>query len=186
MASVNNESGCYSPHQDGEWLALYRDEKLSIPDVSKATGIPMSTIRFRLHKLGELRTRKEGIQNAAALGKLSSMKGKTRIFTDEWKENISTGHRKRADRFAAGTTVKKNGYIEFTRGEHKFRGQHVVVVEEIIGRRLMPNECVHHKDCNRQNNNPDNLQLMTRSEHAQLHALENHSKRERDKYGRFC
>lgn len=39
-----------------------------------------------------------------------------------------------------------------------------------IGRRLSDNEVVHHKDHNPNNNNIDNLELMTNSEHASWHA----------------
>ncbi len=34
-------------------------------------------------------------------------------------------------------------------------------MEKIIGRYLLPNEVVHHKDDDRQNNGPDNLELFS-------------------------
>lgn len=70
-------------------------------------------------------------------------------------------------------------------GEHKGRLEHVVVMESLIGRRLYYNECVHHVDHDKTNNNPENLQLMTRSEHAKLHAKENSGSRKRDNKGRY-
>jgi hypothetical protein len=48
-------------------------------------------------------------------------------------------------------------------------GEHRLVMSEIIGRPIADNEVVHHIDENRANNVPDNLQLMTRSEHTLLH-----------------
>jgi hypothetical protein len=46
---------------------------------------------------------------------------------------------------------------------------HRLIMEEQLGRKLHRNEVVHHIDGNRWNNSPDNLCVMTRSEHARLH-----------------
>jgi len=161
---------------------LYNNGK-SIPEVSDETGIPRSTLRFRFKKAGILRSRADGIKNASKNGRLGSgLRGKKRVFTEEWKNNISKGKTGKG----LGVSVKPSGYIEITMGENKGRLEHVVIMELIIGRRLASNECVHHKDENRANNDPENLQLMTRSEHASLHAKQNISKRNRDKRGRLC
>lgn len=48
--------------------------------------------------------------------------------------------------------------------------KHRLVMIQHIGRDLMENEVVHHKDHNKLNNDISNLQLMTTSEHAKLHA----------------
>lgn len=50
--------------------------------------------------------------------------------------------------------------------------EHVYVMEQAIGRRLRPEECVHHINHIRTDNRLENLQLMTRSEHARMHSLE--------------
>ena len=50
---------------------------------------------------------------------------------------------------------------------------------------IKDDEVVHHKDGNKLNNKLCNLQVMTASEHARLHALENLSNRKRNKYGQF-
>lgn len=50
--------------------------------------------------------------------------------------------------------------------------EHIYVMCNHIGRKLNPDECVHHIDRNRENNSLSNLQLMTLSEHAKLHAEE--------------
>jgi hypothetical protein len=42
-------------------------------------------------------------------------------------------------------------------------------MESILGRRLRSDEIVHHKDENKKNNEPGNLELMTRAEHARHH-----------------
>lgn len=155
---------------------------MSITEVSKETGIPLSTIRFRLKKAGVLRSRGDGVRNAAKKGILgASLKGRKREFTEEWKSNIS----KAKSGKGVGLSKKKDGYVQITMGENKGRGLHVVIMEEKIGRKLFANECVHHIDHNKHNNNIENLALMTRSEHAALHAKENNEKRERLKNGRY-
>lgn len=52
------------------------------------------------------------------------------------------------------------------------RHEHRTVMEKRLGRNLSFNEVVHHKDNDKRNNDPDNLELMTRSEHSRHHALE--------------
>lgn len=48
---------------------------------------------------------------------------------------------------------------------------HRVVMERIIGRYINPREFdVHHKDGDVKNNDPINLQLLTKSEHRRVHA----------------
>lgn len=155
---------------------------MSIPDVSSKTNTPMSTLRFRFKKLGILRSRSESIALAAKQGKLGGgNRGKKITFTDEWRENIS----KSKTGVGVGYSVKPNGYIEITMGKNKGRLQHVVLMEESIGRKLFSNECVHHIDHNKQNNLIENLQLMTRAEHSRLHAIENNTNRNRDEKGRY-
>jgi hypothetical protein len=52
------------------------------------------------------------------------------------------------------------------------RHQHRVVMERIIGRPLKSREVVHHKDGNKRNNSPDNLELLpSRAEHNKIHGF---------------
>lgn len=50
--------------------------------------------------------------------------------------------------------------------------EHTYVMCTSIGRILLPNECVHHIDRDRTNNDLSNLRLMTQSEHRKLHLVE--------------
>jgi len=43
------------------------------------------------------------------------------------------------------------------------------IAEEIVGRKLKSNEVVHHINGDRTDNRPENLQVMTKSEHHRLH-----------------
>ena len=163
---------------------LYLDKK-SIHDIHKETGIPLSSIFYNLRKLSVLRSRKDAVCIAAKEGKLSSAKGTKRIFTEEWKKNISKGKILYADKYAKGVSLKPNGYLEITRGKNKGRSVHCVKIEQFIGRRMFANECVHHKDGNRSNNKITNLEIMTRAEHCSIHSTINNHKRKRDKKGRY-
>jgi len=53
----------------------------------------------------------------------------------------------------------------------KLKGRHMhrVVIEQALGRKLLPGEVVHHQDGDKWNNDPSNLFVMTQSEHARIH-----------------
>lgn len=73
--------------------------------------------------------------------------------------------------------INADGYVRvFVRGHHRaingYVLQHIIVAEEKIRRRLEPGEVVHHIDGDKTNNHPGNLMVMTRSEHARLHAAQ--------------
>jgi len=64
-------------------------------------------------------------------------------------------------------SVKPNTYRKYL-GRH----EHRVIAEQKIGRPILPDEHVHHIDGNKHNNSPDNLLVLTASEHVKLHAEE--------------
>lgn len=161
----------------------------SLPDLARDFGISVSTARYHVLKAGALRSRADGIRNAASSGKLGSgLRGKKRRFTDQHRNAISEARKRWADAHAAGLSIKPSGYLEYTRGADKGRPEHVVIMERRIGRRLLSDEHVHHIDGNRLNNESNNLALVTRSGHARLHRIQDAMagiKRERDANGRF-
>lgn len=146
----------------------------SIPQVADDMGISRSGLRYHLHKRGALRERSEAVRMAAQEGRLGGgMRGKAREFTSEHCANISQARLRWANSGnCIGVSLKPSGYIEYTRGPHKGRSVHVVKMEERLGRSLKEDECVHHIDGNKTNNEDNNLALLTRSGHMRLHRRE--------------
>jgi predicted Zn-ribbon and HTH transcriptional regulator len=73
-------------------------------------------------------------------------------------------------------TYHSQGYIMRYRPDHPASGkrgyvmEHRLVMEATLGRLLTDKEVVHHKDGNRANNTPSNLEVLLRSEHPSRHA----------------
>lgn len=82
-----------------------------------------------------------------------------------------SGHNSRGT--GSGWSINQ-GYRRYTRRGDKNEGkyEHVLIMEGIIGRMLAPNEVVHHKNGNKLDNRVENLELLTRAEHINLHRKE--------------
>lgn len=57
-----------------------------------------------------------------------------------------------------GKTYHRKGYVA-VRIDGKYKFQHVIIMEEALGRPLEAGENVHHKNGNRSDNRPENLEL---------------------------
>lgn len=68
-----------------------------------------------------------------------------------------------------GYTIDKNGYRLIHAPDHPFANsngyvrEHRLVMEEVLQRYLTPLEVVHHKDGNKLNNSPENLELFDKN-----------------------
>lgn len=73
-----------------------------------------------------------------------------------------------------GTLIDRDGYVQTWAPSHPwprkgYLREHIRIMELQIGRRILPDECVHHVDHDRQNNRLENLRLMKRAEHSKQH-----------------
>lgn len=75
--------------------------------------------------------------------------------------------KRRGIRNMAGRYVTDNGYVRVHRpggvGKTLWILEHRLVMEQHLGRELLPDEIVHHRDLNRLNNDLSNLELWTGS-----------------------
>jgi hypothetical protein len=81
--------------------------------------------------------------------------------------------KEKSPHWKGGVIVDKDGYRLLYCPDHPnvrrhtpYVLEHRLVMEKILGRYLLPEEVVHHKDKNKCNNSPENLQLFSaNSEH---------------------
>ncbi len=73
------------------------------------------------------------------------------------------------------TFINSKGYMLVyspTHPNRMYRGyvyEHRLVVERVIGRLLQSSEEIHHKDDNRLNNDPCNLEIVSEQDHQRFH-----------------
>ena len=103
-------------------------------------------------------------------------------------ENSIKAHKgKKGFNNKGGRRVNKQGYIEIWKPEHPNANnkgyilEHRLVMSEHLKRPLLDNEDVHHKDRNKANNDINNLELMTKSEHSRYHERNDEGKHKRHK-----
>lgn len=120
----------------------YRD-KPNVPRICKACGQPFFAFKYQVKKgFGNYCSRKCG-------------------RTSQVRENHYN--------WKGGKYISTDGYVYLTRLHGVQVAEHRAVMESIIGRPLRSDEVVHHINGIRTDNRPENLQLLTPSQHSLIH-----------------
>lgn len=164
-------------------LAELYESGQSTAQIARSVGLTISAVRKSLQSIGV--TFRSAVEGRRLAG-YEALRGRKRPpFSAEHKGNISAAKHRWAAKHARGTRVTVKGYIEYTRGVNKGRKVHDVLMEEVIGRRLVRGEQVHHVDGNKANNAMANLRLLDRAEHMRIHRKQDHHLRKRGSDGRL-
>lgn len=75
--------------------------------------------------------------------------------------------------FRNGSRASAGYKVVHVTGDGKHSLEHRLVLENKIGRKLLPGEQVHHIDEDKTNNHPDNLEALTPQEHKVKHRAAN-------------
>lgn len=72
-------------------------------------------------------------------------------------------------RWKGGRSIDREGYV-MIRVNGKAVREHRHIMEQMICRKLRPDEVVHHRNHNRSDNRESNLELLKFSEHGRIHS----------------
>lgn len=156
---------------------LYVIREMPMRDVAKELDVSTGTVYNYLHRYGipsrEGRKGFLGKTHTDEVRKRISMTHKGKVISEETKAKMSAsakeggiGHKKK----------RGDGYIAIYFPDHPhstkegYVMEHDLVMEALIGRHLLPDECVHHINESRDDNRKENLKLMTKKEHMSYHA----------------
>lgn len=83
-----------------------------------------------------------------------------------------------ARRWRGGKTLTQQGYVRVyvghLDGKAVYQLEHRLVMEQQLGRPLLPGETVHHKNGIRDDNRPENLELWTKPQPTGIRASDKH------------
>ena len=173
---------------------LYLNQELTMSEISKILDVSVGSVCNYARKYGLERkkfTDKSRLKMSNSLkGRTSSRKGI--LLSDETKKKMSESHKglkRNPSKYGGHRKRRQDGYIYVYVPDHPnsskdgYVMEHILVMEEKIGRYITRNEVVHHKNKKRDDNRIDNLELMTVKAHASFHLKERWAKKKEKKNG---
>lgn len=158
----------YKVLQDKKWL----EKEIAIKSfrlIAKEVGCSYGAVMYTVTKFGlkiplDVVREKRPTENLSEKSKkglaLKYPEGRFGRLASNWK-----GGRKRT----------KSGYIYIYKPEHKYATndgyvmEHRLVIEQKTGRMVLPHEDVNHINGIKDDNRPENLEVLTRKQHSRKH-----------------
>jgi len=164
---------------DIQWLTEQYQYR-SLQSIADELGVHRNSVRNRLIQFGVKRRNKAN--HFLNTPKSESQRQKMSQSRKKYWENHPdrTEFKLKISTTKAKTRISNKGRRIYILGRGRIL-EHRYIAEQMLGRPLLPNEQVHHRDRNRLNNSPDNLEILTNSRHQKLH----NQTRPRNKKGQF-
>lgn len=134
---------------------LYEDEELSWSDIARMKGYALSSVVNAAHKLG-IKSRPPG-----DTARLTYKRGRK-----PWDKGLRG---EQAPNWKGGIMQDEGGYRRvWNHGRRMYEAEHRIIIEQHLGRKLLPKEYVHHINGIKDDNRIENLELMSIHNHTLL------------------